>query len=443
MPKIARELTALEVKHLGDGTFNVGGAKGLYIRKTPHQSIFFVRYTDELGRHDFVLGNFPTMSLKQARLEAHECWELIRKGKSPIIARQQERQARKERLEALAAVKKQQTFRSVAEEWVDDRVAHNYWSKNRRGEQATRGILNNHIYPSLGNINIEEITPELVRDCLTPIWQKFPATAKKVKTVIHKVLQWAIAMHKRENRENPAAFDGALGVLIEPLQNNIKPAENHAACAIDEIPRLFVEMNEFDSMSAYACMFAILTAARSQAVRLAEWDEINFDKKIWIIPVEHDKVKTPNRDRTIFLSDEAIALLKRVPKISGVSYIFPSRQGGHLSDVTITMFLRRLHKQRLASDGIGWVDPDKSAMLKKPCIITFHGTARASFRTWAKNDDLGNNRKFDQEAVEYCLLHQKDDGYNKAYDRARLAKERIKIMQAWGKYCFSLMSTEK
>ena len=289
------------------------------------------------------------------------------------------------------------------------------------------------------DFNIEEITPELVRDCLTPIWQKFPATAKKVKTVIHKVLQWAIAMHKRENRENPAALDGALGVLIEPLQNNIKPAENHAACAIDEIPRLFVEMNDFDSMSAYACMFAILTAARSKAVRFAEWDEIDFEKKIWIIPVEHDKVKTPKRDRTIFLSDEAIALLKRVPKISGVPYIFPSRQGGHLSDVTITMFLRRLHKKRLVSDGIGWVDPDKSAMLKKPCIITFHGTARASFRTWAKNDDLGNNRKFDQEAVEYCLLHQKDDGYNKAYDRAQLAKERIKIMHAWGKYCFSCL----
>ena len=70
------------------------------------------------------------MSLKQARLEAHECWELIRKGKSPILVRQQERQARKERLETLAAVKKQQTFRSVAEQWVDDRVAHNYWSKN-------------------------------------------------------------------------------------------------------------------------------------------------------------------------------------------------------------------------------------------------------------------------------------------------------------------------
>ena len=104
-------------------------------------------------------------------------------------------------------------------------------------------------------------------------------------------------MHKRENRENPAALDGALGVLIEPLQNNIKPAENHAACAIDEIPRLFVEMNDFDSMSAYACMFAILTAARSKAVRFAEWDEIDFEKKIWIIPVEHDKVKTPKRDQ--------------------------------------------------------------------------------------------------------------------------------------------------
>ena len=50
---------------------------------------------------------------------------------------------------------------------------------------------------------------------------------------------------------------------------------------------------------------------------------------------------------------------------------------------------------------------------------------------------MGNNRRFDQEAVELCLLHSKNDAYDGAYDRAPLAKERRAIMEAWGKYAYS------
>ena len=42
MPKKPKELTVLEVKHLGLGTHNLGGVKGLYLRKTPSQEMFFL-----------------------------------------------------------------------------------------------------------------------------------------------------------------------------------------------------------------------------------------------------------------------------------------------------------------------------------------------------------------------------------------------------------------
>jgi hypothetical protein len=101
------------------------------------------------------------------------------------------------------------------------------------------------------------------------------------------------------------------------------------------------------------------------------------------------------------------------------------------------MFLRRLHEKKKEVDGIGWVDPVILDENGEKAVITLHGTSRASFRTWAKDDELGNNRHFDQEAVELCLLHSKQDAYNGAYDRAPLEKERRKIMNAWGKYCYS------
>ena len=101
------------------------------------------------------------------------------------------------------------------------------------------------------------------------------------------------------------------------------------------------------------------------------------------------------------------------------------------------MVLRRLHKIRKKEDNVGWIDPTKTRLLGKECIITIHGTARATFKTWAKSDVFKNNRRFDQEAVELCLLHSKNDGYNGAYDRAFLARERRFIMKEWAEYCFS------
>ncbi len=434
MPIKPREMTALEVKHLGMGTFNIGGVKGLYIRKTHTQSLFIFRYTDKFGRHDFSLGNYPTMSVAQAREAARAALALVMQGESPILKRQQEKQLVK-------PIPKKLTFRNVAEEWIADRLASNYWAKNSRGEKTTRAILEKHVFPTLGNLDIESISAEQIRECLAPIWQSIPATAKKAKTYIGKIFQWAIALHKRKSTVNPADWEGSLGVLMEPFQNNLKPTQNHAACAVSEIPRLFAEISHNDSMSAYACLFAILTCARSQAVRLAKWEEIDFKKKIWLIPQEHDKVKSPNRDRTIFLSSRALTLLRNIERFSDSPFIFPSRQGGCLSDNALTMFLRGLHDERKALDGIGWIDPVKTKKLGKPCVITLHGTARATFRTWAKDDETGNNRKFDQEAVELCLLHSKNDAYNGAYDRAPLTKERQKIMQAWGEYCWSKVST--
>lgn len=42
---------------------------------------------------------------------------------------------------------------------------------------------------------------------------------------------------------------------------------------------------------------------------------------------------------------------------------------------------------------------------------------------------------------ELYLFHSKKDPNNGAYNRARLANERRRIMDAWGKYCYALLNT--
>ena len=81
MPKKTTELTALEVKNLKYGTYAVGGVKGLYIRKSPAQNMFFLRYSDATGRHDFSLGSYPALSLAKARKEAVVTWQILKARK--------------------------------------------------------------------------------------------------------------------------------------------------------------------------------------------------------------------------------------------------------------------------------------------------------------------------------------------------------------------------
>lgn len=437
----AKHLSASRIRALPAGKYVVGGIWGLYLRKSTKDSgFFYLRYSDATGRHEHSLGIYPDLTLDDALAIAAELRSKLARGEDIITPRRQQRQTQQAAKKTLErATRDKRTFQSVATDWIRYQVKHERWSKNTTGERVARRSLEMYVFPHIGQMNIEQITVRDVASCFIDIWRDKHSVATKTRGIVSKVFQWAIATGVRKKQTNPADMQGGLSVLLEPLTNHVRRTSNLAACAVEEIPRLFKEMHDYDSMSARACEFAILTCARSKAVRMAKWNEIDFEKRLWLIPLENDKRKEFDRDRVVFLSDAAIALLKNLPRYVVSDYIFPTVKGIPLTVYAPTMFLRGLHAKRKEIDGVGWIDPIKSKQENHECVISIHGTARASFRTWAKDDLLGNNRRFDQDAVELCLLHVRNDGFNGAYDRAPLVSERRKIMQAWGEYCLSAL----
>ena len=100
-----------------------------------------------------------------------------------------------------------------------------------------------------------------------------------------------------------------------------------------------------------------------------------------------------------------------------------------------------MHEQRLAYDGIGWIDPVLNQKLGKPCIATELGTARAGFKTWA---GTGENRKLlDDDAVELCMAHRLKDDFGDTYNRSTLENERRSLTEEWGSFCLSEWATGK
>jgi len=77
----------------------------------------------------------------------------------------------------------------------------------------------------------------------------------------------------------------------------------------------------------------MLTGARRGEVLGARWDMFDLDTGVWIKPSAHTKQRTEHR---VPLSAPAIELLKELRNGTVSPYVFPSPNGGPLSDVKRT-----------------------------------------------------------------------------------------------------------
>lgn len=439
-----KTLTHKEIQALPDGTHAIGGVKGLYVRKRAAQTQYFLRWKKD-GKQQtrfYAIG----LSLREVREIAYRDRQLLNLGLDPkeeekkaLAAKEAEIEAKRKEEE-----RRQFTFRLVSDEWLKEQIQIQRWKNNATGEKHARQRLNKYLLPAFGDKLISEITAQDAFLFFSPLWTAKSGTADKLYDLLKAIFNWAIAKGTYQITENPINKRGALGILLEPLTKQRTDTDNHPSLDFHEVPQFIEALIKLGSPSALAVAFSIVTASRFKAVRCGEWSEIDLKNKVWNIPEEHDKMKG-RRMRQVLLSDEAIELLSYLPRVN--NYLFPSGSHlGKLSENAPSMLIRGMDTQKAAIDGRGWKDFTRrnGAGKIEPVRITQHGTARASFRTWAKNDELGNNRKFDQEAVELCLLHARKDTYRGAYDRSQLLKERRLVMKEWGAFCFSaLRSSQK
>lgn len=434
-----KTLTHKEIQALPDGSHAIGGVKGLYVRKRAEQTQYFLRWKKD-GKQQtrfYAIG----LSLREVREIAYRDRQLLNLGLDPKEEEKKAQAAKEAEIEAKRKEEERRrfTFRLVSDEWLKEQIQIQRWKNNVTGEKHARQRLNKYLLPAFGDKLISEITAQDAFLFFSPLWTAKSGTADKLYDLLKAIFNWAIAKGTYQITENPINKRGALGILLEPLTKQRTDTDNHPSLDFHEVPQFIEALIKLGSPSALAVAFSIVTASRFKAVRCGEWSEIDLKNKVWNIPEEHDKMKG-RRMRQVLLSDEAIELLSYLPRVN--NYLFPSGSHlGKLSENAPSMLIRGMDTQKAAIDGRGWKDFTRrnGAGKIEPVRITQHGTARASFRTWAKNDELGNNRKFDQEAVELCLLHARKDTYRGAYDRSQLLKERRLVMKEWGAFCFSAL----
>ncbi len=224
--------------------------------------------------------------------------------------------------------------------------------------------------------------------------------AKRALSTCGQVMRYAVAHGIAER--NPAAD-------IKP-SDVLKPAkkENYARLDQKELPELLRKIDQYDGqpLTKLALQMIALTFVRTSELIGAKWEEIEIDKRLWRIPSERMKMKTPH---IVPLSDQAITVLEEIKKISGGNaLLFPSErgQGKSMSNNTILYALYRLgYHSRMTGHG-------------------FRGIAST----------ILHERGYLHDHIELQLAHSKRNAVSAAYDHAVYLEPRAKMMQDWADY---------
>lgn len=382
------KLTELKIKALKakEKGYRVTDGNGLVIFIAPTGRKYWrLRYPLENKEKVVSLGEYPYISIKDARMETARLKGLIAKG---VDINTKE----------LEPVKIEHSFLSVCEEWL--RAKSHTWVKGHTDKQVCR--IQKHLYPSLENKAIDKITvPEMLVILRKLEEEDKLETARRLRSIASQVFRYGIACGYCES--DPCRD------LVDVLK---KPKENPRS-AITDPQKVGVFMAHIKRYSTKLVRNALLLSAytfcRPGEIRNAEWSEIDFDKREWLIPAEKMKMRKPHR---VPLSDQSISVLREMQGLHD-TWVFPSprKKNQPICDVTVLAGIRSL----------GYAKHEMCA----------HG-----FRAMAST--LLNELNYRSDLIEKSLAHGDGDKIRAAYNRAEYFEERRNMMQEYADYLDTL-----
>ncbi|MBL4749760.1 MAG: tyrosine-type recombinase/integrase [Amylibacter sp.] len=383
MTHLSGKLTKKLVENLGPGRH--GDGNGLYLVVDPSGARRWIVRVVVKGqknkkgaplRTDFGLGGADIVTLPQARDRALEYRRMAKQGLNPRFNARQEIP----------------TFEEIAQQVHIDRMPT--WKNAKHGQQWIN-TLRDYAFPKIGRMPVDAIGQPEALMCLSPIWTEKHETAKRVAQRIKTVLDVAKSKGFRSG-ENPITEIKDARVLPKV---KTKP-KHHAAMRWQDVPAFYTELKTRDAMAARALMFTCLTGSRTSEVLGMQWDEVDFNARLWTCPAQ--RMKT-DADHRVPLTDEMLAILLSLKAVIS-DYVFEGQKRNRpMSNMAMLMLLRRMKVEG----------------------VTVHGF-RSTFRDWAS--EVANASR---EVAEMSLSHKVGSDVERAYARSDLLERRRVLMERW------------
>lgn len=388
MPRQATPLTDTKIKSLKAKSerYRVSDSGGLTLEIMPSGTKAW-RYRYQLHgvrQPTLTLGNYPQISLADARKRRDEWAILVARGESPKRAMQAEKSA------------KLNTVAAFGTEWLNEQV------KGKSGGYVTtmRRLMQKDVYPVLGSMPLADVKPiDILELCDRIKSRGAPKMALLTRNVLRRMYDFAIARQLAET--NPAAALVARFIATEESRTRVlSPTE------IGQILR-GIYASDIRRALKLALNLLFITMVRKAELTEASWGEFDLESAVWDIPAERMKKDKPHR---VYLSRQAVAMLNELRTFAGESaYVVPSTRGYKdrpISKSTLNQAVRAL-----------------SLDVQHFVLHDFRRTASTHLHRMGHSSD----------AIELALAH-KIQGIKGVYNRAEYAEQRRVTLQAWADF---------
>jgi integrase len=266
---------------------------GLRVSPTGHKAwVLMYRREADGAKRRLKLGEYPIVSLAEARANALDMLGRVERGADPASTKQD--------------AKGDPTVADLAKLYID-----RYSKANRRSWEEDERRINQNITPAIGKHKANLVTAADLIDLHDSITQRgAPVEANRNIELVRRIYSWA--MGKRKVDRNPA----------ERLELNPERSRDRVLSE-DEIKTFWTGIDQLpmEQTTKLVLRLALVTGQRLDEIAGVSLKELDFKRGLWTIPGERTK---NGLTHSVPLSDMAVALFREAKASASDDYVFPS-----------------------------------------------------------------------------------------------------------------------
>lgn len=399
---VTRMLSDSKIKTLKptEKMYRILDAERLYIEVRPSgKKIWRFKYTLNGKEGTISFGEYPSVSLADARKRKEDAKALLAKGINPVEDRNQKEEEKR------AATNN--SFKAVTEEFIKEKMKY----KSEGYVDRFKGAMELDIYKIIGNKPIKEVNSADVLQIMKNTMERIKkqdnfatgeAAANLNRRFIGLVMRYAIVTLRTDTDPTYAVKEA----IESPQVEHARPLEPHERTTL----RTNIDTYRGSSTVRNATLTLLYSMLRTIEVRKMEWPFVHFDDRIIKFPRSsrrrrQERSMKMDRVHIVPMSDQLYEILKDQYAITkGQKYVFasPQKRDCMISRTTLNKMLTY----------IGLND------------VTAH-----DFRATAST--LLYEKGYEEAWIEKQLAHAEQNRTKASYDHSQHLDARRKMMQDW------------
>lgn len=399
MAKSSRRLDDIQIKHWiakGEAIARSDG-DGLTFTLSPSGTATWVlRY--RLGgkrRKEVTIGNYPDISLAEARKKAQRVRVAVDEGADPAL----EKQSAKMRVMRAWLIRD-----LIADYQQCVLLTSNYAAGTIYYRQADYKKI---ILPKLGNRPVCEVTATDIVHILKNCGRSW-VVCKRILTSLSQLMDHAVG-------QSIIVANPCLGIRLRSVKGPRPPVKKRVMLSREELVTLLKASDEIGYENSLALRILLATCVRSVELVKAKWEHIDFDRATWWIPDESVKTRA---GFLVPLTPTVIHWFRQLQALADEStYVLPARRPDlkkgeekHIGRTTLWAALTRAFER-------GQLDVTR---------FTPHDT-RSTAKGHMRN--LGVSREISEIALNHKLK-----GMEGIYDVRQEIPERRSALELWARF---------